>query len=304
MSDPGGTVSGLFKSQNPTDYTKLDTGEYVNKITGETISATDFGNLASRSGSGIQRLTRGLQGGLFGTEGMAGGVTAMPGQSVDDIANSVPGAATRVERLRASGMSDADIMKDLQFSGYAPQNVTGGFTDQAGNVYSQQQMMDAGLVNSAGQLVSQVAGQFMPTGQQQGGGFLSGLMGGQGGGMLGAGIRAEGRYNEKNNPRSKTNDPTGLYAEGLTTGSRNNNNMSGGDGNNNTAPTQVATNVGGTIVTAPSSAEVSQSKATDVTYDSRKTKAKGRSMTILTSARGVRNNTNAVLGTKSLLGRA
>ena len=74
----------------------------------------------------------------------------------------------------------------------------------------------------------------------------------KGGGMLGAGIRAVGRYNEKNNPRSKTNDPTGLYAEGLTTGSRNNNNMSGGDGGNDTAPTQVATNVGGTIVTAPS----------------------------------------------------
>ena len=142
MSDPGGTVSGLFKSQNPTDYTKLDTGEYVNKITGETLSATDFGNLASRSGSGIQRLTRGLQGGLFGTEGMAGGVTQGTGAAA------------------------------------------GSYTDAAGNVYSQQQMMDAGLVNSAGQLVSQVAGQFMPTGQQQGGGFLSGLMGGQGGGML------------------------------------------------------------------------------------------------------------------------
>ena len=126
----------------------------------------------------------------------------------------------------------------------------------------------------------------------------------KGGGMLGAGIRAVGRYNEKNNPRSKTNDPTGLYAEGLTTGSRNNNNMSGGDSGNDTAPTQVATNVGGTIVTAPSSAEVSQSNAADVTYDSRKTKAKGRSMTILTSSRGVRNNSNAVLGTKSLLGRA
>ena len=125
----------------------------------------------------------------------------------------------------------------------------------------------------------------------------------KGGGIIGAGIRAAGRYNEKNNPRSKTNDPTGLYAEGLTTGSINNN-ISGGDGNNNKAPTQVATNVGGTIVTAPSSAEVSQSNATDVTYDSRKTKAKGRSMTILTSAKGVRNNTNAVLGTKSLLGRA
>ena len=56
---------------------------------------------------------------------------------------------------------------------------------------------------------------------------------------------------------------------------------------------------------APTQAEVSQVTATSMDgYDSRKTKAKGRSMTILTSARGVRNNTNAVLGTKSLLGRA
>ena len=122
----------------------------------------------------------------------------------------------------------------------------------------------------------------------------------KGGGMLGAGIRAVGRYNEKNNPRSKTNDPTGLYAEGLTTGSRNNNNMSGGDGGNDTAPTQVATNVGGTIVTAPSSAEVSQSKATDVTSDSRKTKAKGNTRTILTSAQRCSKDERAVLGNKSL----
>ena len=126
----------------------------------------------------------------------------------------------------------------------------------------------------------------------------------KGGGMIGAGIKAAGRYNEKNNPRSKTNDPTGLYAEGLTTGSRNNNNMSGGDSGNNTAPTQVATNVGGKIIKSPTTAEVSQSNVTDVTYDSRKTKAKGRSMTILTNSRGVGKNTNAVLGTKSLLGRA
>jgi len=126
----------------------------------------------------------------------------------------------------------------------------------------------------------------------------------QGGGITGMAVRAVKGAIDKRNPRSNINDPTGLYAEGLTTGSRNNNNMSGGDSGNDTAPNQVATNVGGTIVTAPSSAEVSQSNAADVTYDSRKTKAKGRSMTILTSARGVRNNTNAVLGTKSLLGRA
>jgi len=125
----------------------------------------------------------------------------------------------------------------------------------------------------------------------------------KGGGMLGAATRAVGRYNEKNNPRSKTNDPTGLYAEGLTTGSRTNNNISGGN-NGNDNPIPVATNVGGKIIKSPTTAEVSQSNVTDVTYDSRKTKAKGRSMTILTNSRGVGKNTNAVLGTKSLLGRA
>ena len=66
----------------------------------------------------------GLLGNLGQTFGMGGG---QPQQSVDDIANSVPGAKTRVERLRAEGMSDADIMKDLQFSGYAPKPTAGGF---------------------------------------------------------------------------------------------------------------------------------------------------------------------------------
>jgi len=66
---------------------------------------------------------------------------------------------------------------------------------------------------------------------------------------------------------------------------------------------QTATNVGGKIIKlAPTSAEISQSKATDVTYDSRKTKARGRSMTILTNSRGVGKNMASVLGKKSLLG--
>jgi len=56
------------------------------------------------------------------------------------------------------------------------------------------------------------------------------------------------------------------------------------------------------IATAPTTAEVSQSTATDASgYDNRKTKAKGRSMTILTSSRGVKDD-NTVLGNKSLLG--
>ena len=68
---------------------------------------------------------------------------------------------------------------------------------------------------------------------------------------------------------------------------------------------QTATNVGGKIIKlSPTSAEVSQSKATDVTYDSRKTKARGRSMTIRTNSRGIGNNMSSVLGKKSLLGAA
>jgi len=117
----------------------------------------------------------------------------------------------------------------------------------------------------------------------------------KGGGVTGMVVRAVNR-SRTNNQLVGTSDYQGGGKSRVA------NTYQGGDNDNNN--TAVATNVGGTIVTAPSSAEVSQSNAADVTYDSRKTKAKGRSMTILTSARGVRNNTNAVLGTKSLLGRA
>tara|TARA_R100000935_G_C2707224_1_gene112627 strand:+ start:269 stop:508 length:240 start_codon:yes stop_codon:yes gene_type:complete len=56
------------------------------------------------------------------------------------------------------------------------------------------------------------------------------------------------------------------------------------------------------ITPAPTTAEVSQSTATDAAgYDNRKTKAKGRSMTILTSSRGLQDD-NTTLGKKSLLG--
>jgi len=53
---------------------------------------------------------------------------------------------------------------------------------------------------------------------------------------------------------------------------------------------------------APTQAEVSQSTATSMDgYDSRKTKRKGRSATILTGATGLEDQTT--LGTKTLLGQ-
>ena len=75
----------------------------------------------------------------------------------------------------------------------------------------------------------------------------------KGGGFMGMAVRTVKGAIDKRNPRSNINDPTGLYAEGLTTGSRNNNNTSGGEGGNDN-PIPVATNVGGKIIIAPSTA--------------------------------------------------
>ena len=76
----------------------------------------------------------------------------------------------------------------------------------------------------------------------------------------------------------------------------------GGGGSNND---NLAFNVGNRIIKlSPTKAEVSQSSATDVTYDARKTKAKGRSMMVKTNSRGIGKNMGSVLGTKSLLGAA
>ena len=53
----------------------------------------------------------------------------------------------------------------------------------------------------------------------------------------------------------------------------------------------------------PTAPEVSQSTATEMDgYDARKTKAKGRSATIMTSSKGVEDET-ITLGKKSLLGQ-
>ena len=51
---------------------------------------------------------------------------------------------------------------------------------------------------------------------------------------------------------------------------------------------------------SPTAPEVSQSKAADA-YDPRKTKARGRSSTIITGSKGVEDET-ITLGKKSLLG--
>ena len=79
-----------------------------------------------------------------------------------------------------------------------------------------------------------------------------------------------------------------------------------GGGNDNTpAPTIIKKTAGGQTVqtTAPTEAELSQSAAADAEeYDLRKTKKRGRSMTILSSSKGTRPTDKLTLGKPSLLG--
>jgi len=113
----------------------------------------------------------------------------------------------------------------------------------------------------------------------------------KGGGTLG--YLASQSKKQKQNLMDYHGIAAGITPGGSVRGLSNNN-----QGNNEP---RVAKNVGGKIIKlSPTTAEVSQSKAIDAAaYDNRKTKAKGRSMTIL--KRNVADST-LILGKKSLLG--
>jgi hypothetical protein len=95
-----------------------------------------------------------------------------------------------------------------------------------------------------------------------------------------------------------------LDAKGYTRETPTGNNNGGNDNNNQPAPTILKKTAGGQTVqtTAPTEAELSQSAAADAeAYDLRKTKKRGRSMTTLTSSKGLTDD-KLTLGKKSLLG--
>ena len=112
------------------------------------------------------------------------------------------------------------------------------------------------------------------------------------GGLIGMGLSAIGK-GLKNKSNTGYNPDLSLAPSGFKFGSG-----SDSGGGNEMATTQVAKNLGGKIIKSPTTAEVSQSSATDAAaYDGRKTKAKGRSMTIRTNSKGTGKNMGAVLGT-------
>ena len=80
--------------------------------------------------------------------------------------------------------------------------------------------------------------------------------------------------------------------------------MIGGNGGNNT-PTVIKKNIGGSTIqtTAPTEAEVSQSETANADAAALKVKKRGRSMTMMSGAKGVtRTSSDYSLGKKSLLG--
>jgi len=153
VQNPMGSIGNLFKSRNPDDYIEaggVGSGNWVNKITGEALpkGITDPTQLMARSGSGIQSLTKGLQGSLFGTEGMAGGLEAGTGV-------------------------DAGNFVDQQGNVYSKEQMQGaGLVDQSGNLVQQ----------ASGQFKSTGTGTGTGTGTAAAkGSFLSNLLGGSGG---------------------------------------------------------------------------------------------------------------------------
>ena len=135
----------------------------------------------------------------------------------------------------------------------------------------------------------------------------------RGGGVVGAVIRGITKSGAKSKAKKQANVEIGLGTDRMsnyTVGQGGTKEKEGNDNNNQpTQPTQlpkpiiVKKNIGGrdVQVQAPTEAEMAQAEADKKEeYDVRKTKRRGRRMTILTPTGGVRGN--FVLGKPTLLG--
>ena len=111
------------------------------------------------------------------------------------------------------------------------------------------------------------------------------------GGITGAVIRS--LSNNKGSAKSQANVEVGLGSDRMSNYSvgQGGTREGGGGQDRNNQPLIIKKTAGGQTIqtTAPTQAEVSQSAAADAeAYDLRKTKKRGRSMTILSSSRGIR----------------
>ena len=126
------------------------------------------------------------------------------------------------------------------------------------------------------------------------------------GGITGAVIRS--LSNNTSSKKSQANVEVGLGSDRMSNYSvgQGGTREGGGEQDRNNLPLIIKKTAGGQTIqtTAPTQAEVSQSAAADAeAYDLRKTKKRGRSMTILISSKGTRPTDKLTLGKPSLLGQ-
>ena len=245
VNDPYGTAKGLFKSQNPDDYAQDAQGNYFNKVTGEVglpTGITDPSQMLSRSGSGIQGITKNFQSMLFGgaqVPGMPNVPGAVPGggvpgagsqyqiQAGDNLSQIAQANGMSVDQLLAANPQITD--PNMIFAGQAL-NIPGMATAQGGNFFSN--LYSGGGSDGVGNYgaIGDMFGGFTDSmgltnygvggGQQQGGGGMFGGMGGIGG-LAAAGIPAyllgKMAYDEAKEDRGvpqtplTTMGPTGRY---------------------------------------------------------------------------------------------
>ena len=129
----------------------------------------------------------------------------------------------------------------------------------------------------------------------------------KGGGFVGAAVRGIKKSAAKSKAKKEANVEMGLGKDRMSnySTSQGGTKQTGGENNNQVVQAPVIPVIPKVI--APTESEVSQATATDATEDTietrkKKTKAKGRSATILSSARGVRSDEGLTLGKRSLLG--
>jgi LysM repeat protein len=235
VNDPLGTAKGLFKSQNPDDYAQDAQGNYYNKITGEVglpTGITDPSQMLSRSGSGIQGITKNFQSMLFGGAQVPG-MPNVPGgqyqiQSGDTLSQIAQQNGMSVDQLLAANPQITD--PNMIFAGQALNIPGAAATAQGGNFLSN--IFSGGGQDGVGNygMIGDLAGGFTDRlgltnyglgGQQQGGG--GGMFGGMGGigGLAAAGIPAyllgKMAYDEAKKDRGvpltplTTMGPTGRY---------------------------------------------------------------------------------------------
>ncbi len=163
-------------------------------------------SIAGGTAGGFGGITNALttRSGLFGGGPLSGLLGGGQQQSIDEIAKSVPGAGTRVERLRAEGMSDAQIMENLVQSGYAKPQQSGGSNIFGGGTPGQSRigMIEDLLKGRPSDPVRQ-GGMFGGGGQ---GGGMGGLAGMAGAGALAAGL-GKLAYNEAKDAKGVSLSP-------------------------------------------------------------------------------------------------